>query len=1088
MSYETRIDNTAPTWITLEDALNRTLTCTDSEGLSAAQALSPEAFDSCGTANLHKSSGSFVAGSCGLNGSYTNTWTASDACGNTSLVFTQVITISDTQAPTWTSQANALNSSISCSNASGLEAAQAQTPVATDNCGGEVSVIKTTGSFAPASCGGSYTNTFVAKDACGNESSMFTQIITITDEDAPTWTSALGSLNRSVSYGDTAALTEAQNLAPVASDLCDETVTYVKTSGVFEFASCGGTYTNVWVAKDDCNNSSEEFRQVITLYDDVAPTWISLPGSLDVTVSCSNTQALALAQAMRPDVRDNVDAVDFEIHKFPGVFVASTCGGTYTNTFTTTDACGNPSSVFTQVITITDDTAPTWTTAATSLNRSVSCSNTSALAAAQALQPVASDNCGSIILTKQPGEFVPSACGGTITNTWIARDACNNPSTVYTQVITITDNTAPSWVSATGSLNRSVSSGNEQALLVALSLAPEASDNCSAVSYTKTTGQFVATNCGGTYTNTWIAKDACNNSSTVFTQVVTVTEQTAPVWTSAAGSLNRQVACGNAAELAAAQALAPIATDNNSSVTLTKTSGAFSGATCGGTYTNTWTAKDACNNVSTVFTQVITIYDYTSPTISNAGANKTITCPTVAQFNPPTVADNCGTPSLVVVSTVTCAPSIVTGIYTITRKWKAVDACGNASAIRTQVITVNPMQTTTQQSICAGSSYTFYGQSYTQAGTYTKLTTNDQGCNVLARLILTVRTPSIAASGINTSSPSVPQGSSVALSVSGGLLGTDASWKWYKGSCGTGVLMGTGPSLIVTPDQNTTYYVRAEGPCGTTACVQKTIFIEQTGSCTVQEVVSFTQGKRKDMANVPAARSVQSNCLGNPQYNDAQNAPINFLSLGFGGELVVKFPGAVANGSGNDIRIVETSFGNPSCANYKERIRVSVSQDGTTYSVIGEGCLDTDFDIGVSNLGWAQYVKITDISLRSDFPAADADGFDVDGVICLNGSAVFARLAQEDPDELHQPRGTQMKLYPNPNNGNVNVELPAYKGQAVLRVFNAMGQLISSYPINAGDNPESSVYKLGLTGLPTGIYQLHFEGDGKAEAIKFFKQ
>jgi len=51
-----------------------------------------------------------------------------------------------------------------------------------------------------------------------------------------------------------------------------------------------------------------------------------------------------------------------------------------------------------------------------------------------------------------------------------------------------------------------------------------------------------------------------------------------------------------------------------------------------------------------------------------------------------------------------------------------------------------------------------------------------------------------------------------------------------------------------------------------------------------------------------------------------------------------------------------------------------------------------------------------------------------------------------------------------------------------------MGQLISSYPINAGDNPESSVYKLGLTGLPTGIYQLHFEGDGKAEAIKFFKQ
>ena len=257
----------------------------------------------------------------------------------------------------------------------------------------------------------------------------------------------------------------------------------------------------------------------------------------------------------------------------------------------------------------------------------------------------------------------------------------------------------------------------------------------------------------------------------------------------------------------------------------------------------------------------------------------------------------------------------------------------------------------------------------------------------------------------------------------------------------------------------------------------------------MQEVIAFTQGKRKDFGNVPAARSVVSNSLGLPQYNDNQNAAVNFLSLGFGGELILKFPGPIANGPGNDIRVVETSFGNPTCSAYHERINVAVSQDGVTYSPLGEGCLDTDFNLDAANLGWIQFVKITDISQRADFPAADADGFDVDGVVCLNGSAIFARLGNQDEPETPQdaPRGAMMKLFPNPNDGNVNVVLPSYKGKAVLNVFNTVGQLIASYPLNATDHPEESIYKLSLSDLPTGIYQLHFEGDGKAEALKFFK-
>ena len=60
---------------------------------------------------------------------------------------------------------------------------------------------------------------------------------------------------------------------------------------------------------------------------------------------------------------------------------------------------------------------------------------------------------------------------------------------------------------------------------------------------------------------------------------------------------------------------------------------------------------------------------------------------------------------------------------------------------------------------------------------------------------------------------------STTLNVVGGSLGTGAAWYWYKGSCG-GTSVGTGTSLIVNNALGGgTYYVRAEGTCGTTNCV-----------------------------------------------------------------------------------------------------------------------------------------------------------------------------------------------------------------------------------------------------------------------------
>lgn len=97
-------------------------------------------------------------------------------------------------------------------------------------------------------------------------------------------------------------------------------------------------------------------------------------------------------------------------------------------------------------------------------------------------------------------------------------------------------------------------------------------------------------------------------------------------------------------------------------------------------------------------------------------------------------------------------------------------------------------------------------------------------CNTTAckSVTVTVNTPSTAPSSASASPNPVCGGGSTVLSVSGGSLGTGASWKWYSGSCG-GTYVGSGSSISVSPSTTTAYFVRAEGSCNTTACASVTV-------------------------------------------------------------------------------------------------------------------------------------------------------------------------------------------------------------------------------------------------------------------------
>jgi hypothetical protein len=76
-----------------------------------------------------------------------------------------------------------------------------------------------------------------------------------------------------------------------------------------------------------------------------------------------------------------------------------------------------------------------------------------------------------------------------------------------------------------------------------------------------------------------------------------------------------------------------------------------------------------------------------------------------------------------------------------------------------------------------------------------------------------------------TTTGTICPGQSVNLSALGGISGTGAVYEWYIGACGSGGIIGTGSSIIVSPTSNTQYFVRRVGSCNTTGCVSAIINI-----------------------------------------------------------------------------------------------------------------------------------------------------------------------------------------------------------------------------------------------------------------------
>jgi hypothetical protein len=260
---------------------------------------------------------------------------------------------------------------------------------------------------------------------------------------------------------------------------------------------------------------------------------------------------------------------------------------------------------------------------------------------------------------------------------------------------------------------------------------------------------------------------------------------------------------------------------------------------------------------------------------------------------------------------------------------------------------------------------------------------------------------------------------------------------------------------------------------------------QDLGANYAMSVVAVNQGFRKNGTPVSPSRSVAANALGAPQNTNT----VNFISLGFGGSIILKLGYVVFNKVGNDIQVVETSYGNPTCAAYGEKALVEVSLDGNFWTELGQLCLDGSVDFEVGGINAAQYVRITDRSAASAFSGA-GDAYDVDGVVVLQpGCSASNPEAKIVDDVWTRDELAQVTVNQTITKDNIIVQIPSneVKQSIITNVYSMTGQLVQSNSMNIPANQDISQI-VDLSSLKNGIYLISVQGVEGMQNFKVVKQ
>jgi len=549
------------------------------------------------------------------------TYSATDVCGNTSTC-SQTITVYDDVAPlisildpifadvenggTITLQCRALIEGWELPSLTSNEISSQ------DNCGGSIISMNQTVTNGSCEEDGYFKSIFVeilATDFCDNQSS-FSFTIHIVDEIPPVFTVLPPDVT--VSCANSNLTYDVQ-----ATDECEcANISFVDN---IINGACAGSYTiqRVYTAKDCCGNMSFH-TQTINVVDDTPPVliptfsvlaniaqgdtltsycgqqelpeWLSLPADQLIGMS----DGCSAATSMGFDIKESNENACW-LYGYSKL---------YTITYSAMDACQNQAQ-FIFYIKVVDTIAPKLISI-----KEFICDDDKSW-------PVAIDGCSQLTYDYTDAPVANECNNGTnYIRTWTINDACQN-TTYATQYVLTNDYVAPKLdfinpdyanVSNGDTISVECSKWNDVSKATALTWI-ESKDDCDFLTVdfksSRKQGNCASDGYKSLIAYDWTAIDFCGNESE-FKVYFKLSDNTPPVFNTNAPMIS--VDCENNIPQVKA-------TDDCSNVTLKVVRNKFElGCPNNFTLEETYTATDACNNVST-FSRIVNVVDTTGPII-----------------------------------------------------------------------------------------------------------------------------------------------------------------------------------------------------------------------------------------------------------------------------------------------------------------------------------------------------------------------------------------------------------------------------------------------------------------------------------------
>lgn len=576
----------------------------------------------------------------------TRVYSVTDECGNQILV-QHNINVIDNFPPT---ASNPVDIDVFCSEDIPAPDISVVTD-ASDNCSDPV--VAFVSDVSNNACNERITRTYSVTDSCGN-SILVTQFINVLDVEAPT-ASNPADINiaciEDIPIPDTSVIND-------ASDNCSTPVVSF-VSDISDNNSCPETITRTYRVTDECGNFTDVI-QLIRIEDNIPPT-ASAPA--DIQVSCID-MVPAPNISIITDEADNCGTPTVAF--ISDVSNNLSCPEVITRSYSVTDNCGN-SIVLTQEISVFDDVPPTASNP--EIMEFLSYNDVPAPDPLVVIDEA--DNCSipTVAFLDQVSDGL--SCPETLTRNYSVTDACGNSITVFQKII-ITDNeppTASNPPTLTFSCENDIPDPD-------INVVTDAFDNQSIPTITFVSESTNNQSCPEVITRIYNVSDDCGNSINV-THNLIIDDDVPPT-----ASNPEDLTVYSIDNVPAPDPAVVIDEVDNCSVPqVAYVSEISNNDSCPQIITRTYSVTDDCGNSINVLHNII-IEDVEDPVASGPG-NQSFNCEPLTNIPPQdttliTASDNIGISEIIFVSDTSDEQSCP---ETVTRVYRVIDLCGNATDV-----------------------------------------------------------------------------------------------------------------------------------------------------------------------------------------------------------------------------------------------------------------------------------------------------------------------------------------------------------------------------------------------------------------------